>query len=275
MRWLVLMLVLGNLGLWWLFSGPDDVERDADASGRLPRVSELQTVPPPSAGEGDVEAPEPTPESAHSGTGTANEASEVAIADVPGESRQESGPVTEADPALAEIPIPEPKPVQRYCFRLGWFDSEEAALALAGDLGAVAISEPEVEAQEFEQPPLHWVIIPPRSSRDAALELFRDVQRRGVDSYLVTRGEMENAISLGLFESRESAERVLEKRISENLPAVLELFPRNQIRYALAFEAAYSSGSQELDQARAYYGHQFELVEINGCEGVATTKKSP
>ncbi|SDX75798.1 hypothetical protein [Marinobacter mobilis] len=162
-----------------------------------------------------------------------------------------------------------------YCVRLGWFETaEEAGSAVAFLPKPHAESAAVIEVAR-ELPPFHWVIIPPSPGREEAVQLLYDIQRRGIDSYLVTEGAQENAISLGLFESREAAEQVLAQRNAENLHAVLALFPRNHLSYALVFEAAYVPGSQEHLADRADFSARFESVEINGCESVATLKKTP
>jgi hypothetical protein len=131
-----------------------------------------------------------------------------------------------------------------------------------------------VEEVERELPPLHWVLIPPQPE-DVALRQFRDIQRQGIDSYLVTEGENRNAISLGLFESRESAISVLEEKKRQNLNAVLVNFPRNQISYALSFEAEPELAEELVQAVKADYGSNFDFVEIRPCEGVATPEKNP
>lgn len=97
------------------------------------------------------------------------------------------------------------------CVRLGWIESAERAHRLVDNQPLAEEAGFTVEEVERELPPLHWVLIPPQPE-DVALRQFRDIQRQGIDSYLVTEGENRNAISLGLFESRESAISVLEEK---------------------------------------------------------------
>jgi hypothetical protein len=78
-------------------------------------------------------------------------------------------------------------------------------------VGANALPGLSIEEVERSLPPLYWVIIPPQPY-DVALNQFRSMQHRGVDSYLVTEGENKNAISLGLFESQNAAISVLEEK---------------------------------------------------------------
>ncbi|MDC0663251.1 hypothetical protein [Marinobacter sp. SS21] len=240
MRWLVFLLIAVNLGVWWyLQSYPDPNPEPAEVDGRLPRVAELQLV------------------------------EELSLVPQASDSKSDAVP----EPATVAATSPEPS---RLCFAVGWFESPELAQEQKAALG-LARPGLDIKVASLERPlaPLHWVIVPPQASVEEALTLFRYVQRRGIDSYLVTEGPQKHAISLGLFESRTAAERVLAQRKAENLNAELAFFPRNQLSYALVFEAAYSPDSPELAADMAELGRQFESIEIKSCEGVATAEKSP
>lgn len=160
------------------------------------------------------------------------------------------------------------------CVRLGWIEAAERARRMVDNQPLATEANFTVEAVQRELPPLHWVLIPPQP-RGVALSQFRNIQRQGIDSYLVTEGENRNAISLGLFESRESAISVLEEKKRQNLNAVLVNFPRNQISYALSFEAEPELAEELVQAVKADYGSNFDFVEIGPCEGVATPEKNP
>ncbi len=178
-----------------------------------------------------------------------------------------------SEPEPEPDPEPAPEPVLRTCVQLGWFETadnaHEAYLALGSPGDLVSVTE-----QERMREPLHWVIVPPQPE-DQALRLFNDLQRRGMDSYLVTQGENKNAISLGLFESKNAALRMLEAKKRQNLNAVLATFPRNQISYALVFEVTQTVSADAGDERFSDYRDDFELVEISRCEGIATTPENP
>ncbi len=235
MKWFAFLLVLVNAGVWYFATSP------------VPAGS-----PPVSLGEGTLPRV--------STLKTVSEPEEVAGS----EDATASTELVE----LAAPPAPDP-----YCARIGWFDSEEDARAAGQALGLDG-GDPVVERQERELAPLHWVLIPPQPPEQARAE-FRAIQRRGIDSYLVTEGENRFAISLGLFESRTSAISVLEEKKRQNLNAILAIFPRNQISYALVFEAGPLQGPEAVRAAESDYQRNFELVEIGRCEGVATPDKNP
>lgn len=64
-----------------------------------------------------------------------------------------------------------------------------------------------------ESPSEHWVHVPPRRSRSDALSVLRALQKRSIDSYVITEGELENGISLGLFRNKDSANK-LKRQVS-------------------------------------------------------------
>jgi hypothetical protein len=186
-------------------------------------------------------------------------------------------------PRVATLKVTEPpeepqsetmvEPVLQLCVRLGWFETSGQALDAYNSLGRPGTDYAVLE-QERTLEPLHWVIIPPQPE-DRALALFSGLQRRGIDSYLVTEGENRNAISLGLFQSREAAERVLEAKNRQNLNAILANFPRNQLSYALVFEVSPVGDENTGGRRVSDYQDDFEMVEISRCEGIATNPENP
>jgi hypothetical protein len=66
---------------------------------------------------------------------------------------------------------------------------------------------------------LNWVYLPAYPGREEALKVLRELQSRGVDSFIVGDGEDENAISLGYFASEESAEGLRVKMNNAGYPA--------------------------------------------------------
>lgn len=182
--------------------------------------------------------------------------------------------VSSAEAAGSEDASDSGEPLVQSCVTVGWFDTLAATETLADKVIAIRSNGYRVQEREREFSPLHWVIIPPQPGQ-IALEQLRNLRKQGVDSYLVTQGENRNAISLGLFESLEAAISVLEEKKHQNLNAVLVNFPRNQLSYALSFETRPELVERLVRAAEAGYGNNFDFVEINACEGVATPVKTP
>lgn len=163
---------------------------------------------------------------------------------------------------------------ERRCATVGWFASREAAEAIVEPEGVLSPMSYQVVKRKQEREPLHWVIVPPQPEH-AALEQLEELRVKGVDSYLVRQGEHRNAISLGLFESREAAKRLLDEKKRHNLNVILAKFSRNQLRYALSFEASPELMKELVGVAKAEHGKNFDFIKINTCKGVATPVKTP
>jgi hypothetical protein len=69
----------------------------------------------------------------------------------------------------------------------------------------------------------YWVYLPALDSRDAALKSARQLNAAGVrDYYVVTAGDHENTVSLGLFRERDNAARRQSQIAALGFPARLE-----------------------------------------------------
>ncbi|GGE75285.1 hypothetical protein GCM10011533_29600 [Streptosporangium jomthongense] len=165
-------------------------------------------------------------------------------------------------------------PGERACVRLGWIQSPERARELLSHIPGGKVSRVSVEEIDRSLPSLHWVIVPPQPPA-AAQEQLRAMRNQGIDSYLVTEGENKNAISLGLFESLDAAMSVLEEKKRNNFNVVLVNFDRNQISYALALETESSLVEEVVQAVEADYGLEFDFIEVDRCESVATPGKNP
>lgn len=90
-----------------------------------------------------------------------------------------------------------------------------------------------VRAVEVERERLHWVYLPPRKDRDMALKTLRELQSRGVDSFIVSEGADRNAISLGYFESADSARGLRAKMDTAGYDAEIRETAENVTEYWL------------------------------------------
>ncbi|MBJ6138794.1 SPOR domain-containing protein [Marinobacter litoralis] len=166
---------------------------------------------------------------------------------------------------------PKPEFEREYvCLTIGWFRSPSVVNAL----GRATDLEYQVKSKVASLQPLHWVLVPPQPEPDARA-LAEDLRSRGADVYVVTRGQYKNAVSLGMFESLEAAKKLVSEKKSENLHVTLAKFPRNRIGYALAFKVESLRETEVLQAVEAGFEGDFDFIERNACEGVATSEKNP
>lgn len=84
-----------------------------------------------------------------------------------------------------------------------------------------------------------WVFLPATTSREAALTTARELAAAGIrDYYVVTAGDQENTISLGLFRDRANAERRQREMQARGYPANLLERTEEQRMYWLALAQA-------------------------------------
>lgn len=94
----------------------------------------------------------------------------------------------------------------RACMSLGPFDTEADARAVAGRLGEGVLNR-EIRRGEAEAEIGFWVYLPAMPTRERALEVARELSEADLrDYYVVTDGDQENTISLGLYRERDNAE---------------------------------------------------------------------
>lgn len=92
-----------------------------------------------------------------------------------------------------------------------------------------------------------WVYLPALSSYKEALTQLKALQKRKIDSFVVTSGQFANAISLGLFSQRALAERHQARMRQEGINAVVEVKDRTRREYWVHFqlEQSFESGLKD------------------------------
>ncbi len=185
MRWLFLLLLLANAGYfaWQALKAPmpEPTRSTAPAAQGLALLSELSEGEHPAL---RAATPPPTVEPEE---------------EVTAEERIESVAV---EPEVQ----PEPEP-PRQCLELKGFEKPSEAESL---LKAMLGEGMQLEARGDELVPRsnYWVLIPPFKTRAEAEVVIKQLKGRKLrDFYRVRSGESANAISLGVFSSKDAAER--------------------------------------------------------------------
>ncbi len=114
-------------------------------------------------------------------------------------------PPAEAEPS--EMPAPTPSADQLQCLEIGPFLTQTD---LRRAMGAFTPSAERIQFRESRAIAARgwWVFLPSQGSRDKALAVARELSAKGLrDYYVVTAGERENTVSLGLFRDKANAEQ--------------------------------------------------------------------
>lgn len=77
----------------------------------------------------------------------------------------------------------------------------------------------------------YWVHIPRQPNRSTAIMILKRLQFDSVDSYLMTRGDNRNAISLGLFRNYDSARRLMRKMSVYGYPIEIQTMRKYKQEY--------------------------------------------
>lgn len=116
------------------------------------------------------------------------------------------------------------------CWAVGDFASEldakhVYARMLALDIPARIQERDKLLKQEF------WVYLPPLPNKKQALRKLKELQRRKIDSYIITEGDLANGISLGLFGKQDSVDRLVAKLKKKQISASVKTLDRRKSEY--------------------------------------------
>lgn len=90
------------------------------------------------------------------------------------------------------------------CPAVGPWGSSDEARRVVDSLAAGGVKAA-VRTVELKGAKVYWVYLPPFAERAQAMRKLRELQAKGIDSFVVSGGGDANAISLGSFTARDSA----------------------------------------------------------------------
>ena len=168
--------------------------------------------------------------------------------------------VDEADPAVlesAEAPLAikrVPEQIADACWFVSIFEEKAQADKAVAAVQAAQL-EARLETVEVADRSDYWVHVGPYASRERALAELQQLRADGIDSFLIGDGELKNAISLGFFSQKASAERLMRKHRDIGQPIRLFEVKRYKPSYHL-----YASGRVEEAQLVALMKDQGQVV---------------
>lgn len=250
MKWFFAGLLVTNLALLgWHWMHPDS-------------HAELAMFPaaPPLSGPGLVllqELDKPLP--------LRGEAAAAVPASPPMAEPVETGEPEAPAVAVDVTPEPVPKPPaapQFACLRLVGLDSKNEATRAGQALarGGAAVKRQGEEAGETKR---YWVMLPPVASPTAAVPILQRLERAGVkDFYLIRSGENANAISLGVYSAKDSAQRRVQQIRAVKLKPRIEEIALPVKRWWLEFDWP-AGGSPEV--WRTLLPKDLRMVAVEAC----------
>lgn len=112
------------------------------------------------------------------------------------------------------------------CTLLGPFDELLQAEYVVENLAAIDMVS-KLERLEMPGEPGFWVYLPPLPSRKEALRKLHELQAKGVDSYVIPKGDVADGISFGMYSRKSSAEVRQSEVLAYGYKAVISEVPRS------------------------------------------------
>lgn len=198
MRWIVLFLLLVNVAyLGWEMLRPAPMGNPAEVRNLPPLAGKTLVLLTERLPASTSSAPPPAPVIA-----------------------KEKSPVHRE---LDEVVVKK----QSMCVSVGPYEDEAPGRAMIKNLAVEGVAS-ELDRIELSKEVQYWVVLPATASRKEAMQSLKNLQAKKIDSYLISSGDLRNAISLGLFSKRQSAQGVLATVQEAGFPA--ELLEKERIR---------------------------------------------
>lgn len=122
------------------------------------------------------------------------------------------------------------------CQVVGPFLDMPKARSFASELKSEGINS-ELMEKEVVIESKFWVYLSPMSTKTDALRRLKQLQSKKVDSFLISRGELKNGISLGIFSSLDSANGLLARLDAAGIGAQLKKIGKSQLQFWVRVEA--------------------------------------
>jgi len=158
------------------------------------------------------------------------------------------------------------------CLRFGPVPKEEMLRELYQWFLSRNVS-PQVQYTEEEGARLFWIYLDPQDSRENALAVLDQMQSRGIDDYrLINRGDLENAISLGLYSSRQAVDTRLQELEEKGFVPVVVPYTDVERMYWLNVEVV--NDSMVTGEMQDGLPAKYASVLVN-CEDMSSPGFSP
>lgn len=144
-----------------------------------------------------------------------------------------------------QVPLPEGEvPDSGLCVSVGPLSSVAEAENILKQVEPLGVSG-RFERRSVVTGATHWVYLVPKKGRDGVRVKLAELRRRGIDSYLIPDGVLENHISLGVFSRLESAQARQRALLKEGVKAQVHSLEKTVDRWWLVL---FSGGGHKIDK---------------------------
>ena len=166
------------------------------------------------------------------------------------------------------------------CFTVSSFISVDDASSFIAEIGGIA-SDASVSLSGDPLSPQYRVFLAPASSRGIAtitldsLSESIDAAQMEIETYLITRGPLENGIALGVFSEQASAQDTQSRVLQLGYPAEIEEIPRSTGEIRVQLQVL----EQDVQENPAWLGLTVDRTDLsiveNLCETIAQGTQFP
>jgi hypothetical protein len=172
---------------------------------------------------------------------------------------------------LIELKQPTPRKVDinavknpHLCWAVGPYQVEldaknVLARMLAIDIPATLDRQLVIVKEEF------WVYLPPLPNKKQAIRKLKELQKRKIDSFIITEGDLANGISLGLFSKQSSVDRLVKDLTKKRIEPSIKPLQRTRGQYWVTTPVNKEFSMDENTQKRLTNGRKVDWKQIR-CE---------
>jgi hypothetical protein len=182
-----------------------------------------------------------------------------------------------ADELLQDLPDirpagPPSQLAKAYCFTYGPLPEQSQATGLDDWFRSRHVGT-RVRHTDGQGKELFWIYLAPKESREGAMEVLQELRSKGVSDYrLVRRGNLVNAISLGVFSSLSAVnKRLAELQGKGYKPVVVPYSGVNRIYWV---DVKLESLSGDIEEIFSSYPSRFNSVPVN-CDEIDIADAGP
>ena len=166
-------------------------------------------------------------------------------------------------PLLTKVTLNESKK-EKLCWAVGPYSIELDAKHVYARMMAIDIPA-KVEKQSVLVKEELWVYLPPMSNKKQAIRKLKELQKREIDSFIITEGELANGISLGLFSKQESVDRLLVSLKKKKIKAQIKPLKRMRNQFWVTSPVNKQFSMDESTRKRITEGRKVQWNQIR-CE---------
>ncbi|MFT5083703.1 MAG: hypothetical protein ACI9Y1_001748 [Lentisphaeria bacterium] len=173
---------------------------------------------------------------------------------------------------LAAVPAEERQAkldTRALCDLVGPFEDHDIAKDFVERLGAIEVASIVTDI-ELPAGPGYWVYLVPEATRKDSLRRLSELQARGIDSYVIPKGELANGISLGMFSKKALAEARVKEMQSIGLIVNVDEIERSYREIWVVLDWGEGAKMSELTWKRVMEGIKLLERRQNYCLDVAS-----